>query len=147
MTLEALMTLPFRLGGVGGGSPGSACELPRPQLCVADDDDDGDDDDDDGDDHDGDDDDGGHDDDDDHDDNGDDDDDGDDDDHHDDNDDDDLSRSGQTIAFDRSFTKSKYSLKFIRSNTHVQKVYIHEDRFSTYNSWLYIYSVNISFKK
>ena len=72
--------------------------------------------------------------DDDHDDNGDDDDDGDDDDHHDDNDDDDLSWSGQTIAFDRSFTKSKYNLKFIRSTTHVQKVYIHEDRFSTYNS-------------
>ena len=72
--------------------------------------------------------------DDDHDDNGDDDDGGDDDDHHDDNDDDDLSWSGQTIAFDRSFTKSKYNLKFIRSTTHVQKVYIHEDRFSTYNS-------------
>ena len=120
MTLEALMTLPFGLGGVGGGSPGSACELPRPQSCVADDDDD--DDDDDGDDHDGDDDDGdddddhndiGHDDDgdDDGDDDDDDDRDDDDDDNHDNDDDDDLSRSGQTIAFDRSFTKSKHTIK------------------------------------
>ena len=40
MTLEALMTLPFRLGVFFGGSPGSACELPHPQLYVADDDDD-----------------------------------------------------------------------------------------------------------
>ena len=40
MTLEALMALPFRLGVFWGGSPGSACELPRPQLYVADDDDD-----------------------------------------------------------------------------------------------------------
>ena len=45
----------------------------------------------------------------------------DDDDHDDNDDDDDLSRSGQTIAFDRSFTKSKYNIKSIRSNTHVQK--------------------------
>ena len=40
MTLEALMALPFRLGVFLGGSPGSACELPLPQLYVADDDDD-----------------------------------------------------------------------------------------------------------
>ena len=83
---------------------GSACELPRPQLYVADDDNDDDDDDDDDDDHDGGDDDG-----------------GDDDDHDDTDYYDDLSRSGQTIAFDRSFTKSKYNIKFSRSHTHVQK--------------------------
>ena len=85
------ISLPFRLGGLGGYPhyssslrtrffpPGvvALCELPRPQLYAADDDDDDDDDVADADDHDHD---------------------------HDHDDDDDPSRSGQTMAFDRNYT-------------------------------------------